>query len=281
MILIADSGSSKTDWVTIDQNNVIIHYESVGINPFFISSEEIMDLIKKTFDSVDIYNQIERIFFYGTGCIKNHNTSVIVDGLSPFFRKASINIEDDMLGAARSLFGTKQGIACILGTGANSSKYDGKEIIEKIPALGYILGDEASGAYFGKILINNFFKKVMPEDLSRKFEEQYHPEMSEVLNKVYKQVFPNRYLAKFTHFISQNIEHQYIIDLLKYGFEAFIQNNIAKYEDYQNFNVGFVGSVAHHFSETLKRSGSENQINIIQILEKPIEGLIDYHLNNY
>jgi glucosamine kinase len=277
MILIADSGSTKTDWVSINENQVKVFYKSSGINPFYISSDEIFNIIENTFKPAKISKKVEKIHFYGTGCIKNHNTYIVVDGLKQFFKNAEINVEDDMIGAARSIFGNNKGIACILGTGANSCKYDGSEIIEKIPTLGYILGDEASGAYFGKILINNYFKKIMPEDLSVKFNNQYQPEISNVLNKVYKQAFPNRYLAKFTHFLSENIDHPYIQYLLQSGFDAFILNNIAKYKNFENYPVGFAGSIAHHFSESLKKTCLKHQIKIEKIAKRPIEGLINYH----
>jgi N-acetylglucosamine kinase-like BadF-type ATPase len=280
MILIADSGSSKTDWVSIDRDQSINHYKSKGINPFFQSADDIFLTIEKTFKNVILSETVDYLYFYGSGCIKNLNSHIVVNGLSKFFQKAIIEVEDDMIGTARSIFNGKSGIACILGTGANSCKYDGSQIVERIPTLGYILGDEASGAYFGKKLINHYFKKIMPKELAEKFQAQFSLELSDVLNKVYKQEYPNRYLAKFTHFLSENIQQPYIDKMLLDGFDDFIHSNIAKYEKYKEFRVGFTGSIAHHFSGILRKSGSNNNIEIAEIIEKPIDGLIKYHSLN-
>ena len=247
MILIVDSGSSKADWVLLNKDQIFSQLKTKGINPFFQSSNEIHDLVKNTFE-LSQADKIENIFFYGAGCIKNQNTDVIRNGLQKYFKNAEIEVEDDIIGAARSIFGNRPGIACILGTGANSCKYDGVNIIEKVPSLGYILGDEASGAYFGKILLNNYFKNMMPKDLADKFNIEYKPAESEILNQVYKQPYPNRFLAKFTYFLSKNLNHIYVQNLLAKGFEGFIMMNIFKYNNFQNYPVGFNGSIAYHFS---------------------------------
>jgi len=280
MRLIVDSGSSKADWVVVDRGITIGQFITKGINPFFQTSDEILELVKTTFNSVLIAGKIENIYFYGAGCIKNHNTSIVQDGLQQYFAAAHIEVEDDMIGAAHAVFGNNPGIACILGTGANSCKFDGSSITEKISALGYILGDEASGAYFGKILINNYFKKIMPVDLAEKFNQEYQPIEREILNIVYRQPYPNRFLAKFTHFLSKNIDHTYVKSVLASGFEAFIANNIMKYSDYNNYSVGFVGSMAYHFSEILLEVGAKHKIKIEKIIEKPIDGLVQYHIGN-
>ena len=277
MILIVDSGSSKADWVLLNKDQIFSQLKTKGINPFFQSSNEIHDLVKNTFE-LSQADKIENIFFYGAGCIKNQNTDIIQNGLQKYFKNAEIEVEDDMIGTARSIFGNKPGIACILGTGANSCKYDGVNIIEKVPSLGYILGDEASGAYFGKILLNNYFKNMMPKDLADKFNIEYKPAESEILNQVYKQPYPNRFLAKFTYFLSKNLNHIYVQNLLAKGFEIFIRMNIFKYNNFQNYPVGFNGSIAYHFSGILNEVAVKNKIKIDTIIEKPIDGLIRYHL---
>ena len=277
MILLADSGSSKTDWALLAENKLLDFVSSAGINPFFQSEQDILQIAETTFDPLNIAEKVTSIFFYGTGCVKDLNTDVVSNGLKQFFQKAEIVVEDDMLGAARAMFGNQKGIGCILGTGANSCKYDGQNIVEKIPTLGYILGDEASGAYFGKILINNYFKKIMPDNLSDKFQIQFQPELGDVLSRVYKQPLANRYLAKFTHFLSENIYHEYIQEILLEGFREFLSRNVSKYNDYQSYPVGFVGSIAYHFSDLLKKAGQSFNININQIIDKPINGLVVYH----
>ncbi len=281
MILIADSGSSKTDWLTLIKGQTLHQYKSIGINPFFLSAEEIYHTVKGTFDHTGLAEKIEYIYFYGAGCMKNFNTAIVSDGIKKFFTKAVIEVEDDLIGAARSIFNNQAGIACILGTGANSCKFDGSQIVERIPTLGYILGDEASGAYFGKKLINHYFKKIMPEELAGKFYHQFNPELSEVLNHVYKQAYPNKYLAKFTYFLSENIQHNYVEKLILDGFDDFIASNVSKYEHFRDYQVGFAGSIAHHFSDLLKKAGEKNRIEIVNIIEKPIDGLISYHSLNH
>lgn len=277
MILIADSGSSKTDWALVENKEKIKFFKSKGINPFFQSSEEVFQIVKETFGHIGLSNDVEKICFYGAGCIKGHNSHVVENGLMQFFNKALAEINDDMIGAARALFGKAAGIACILGTGANSCKYDGGNITEKISALGFILGDEGSGAYLGKQLINNYFKKIMPGDLSEKFRNEYGSVEGDILNHVYKQPSANSYLAKFTYFLSKNIDHPYVRELLSDGFDAFIRNNVSKYKDYQKYTVGFVGSIAYHFSEILENVCLKNNVKFGHIIEKPINGLIHFH----
>jgi N-acetylglucosamine kinase-like BadF-type ATPase len=281
MILVADSGSSKTDWVTIDKNLEVKHFQTKGLNPFFVSSDDIFQVLSVTFKEQELSKKVDSVYFYGSGCIKGSNTHIVSDGITRFFQHARVEVDDDMVAAAHALFEDSPGIACILGTGANSCKYDGQRIIEKIPTLGYILGDEASGSYFGKKIINHYYKKRMPEELAIKFNKQFSPELGDVLNKVYKKEFPNRYLAGFTHFLSVNIKHPYVRDLLMEGFDDFITSNISKYSDYKSYQVGFAGSIAFHFSEILKQAGKNNQIEITTIIEKPIEGLIKYHSTNH
>jgi glucosamine kinase len=277
MILIVDSGASKSDWAIVKNGKVFKILQSKGISPIFHSSEYIFELVREVFLKENLVDQIDNIFFYGAGCIKGHNSDIVESGLSRYFKKSIIDTEGDMIGAARALFGKNNGIACILGTGANSCKYDGSSIIERIPTLGYILGDECSGAYLGKTLINNYFKKIMPSDISNSFKEEFNPVENDVLNKVYKQESPNRYLASFVPFLKKNLNHTYVIDLLENAFHTFISNNIAKYEYFQKYKIGFVGSVSFHFSEILKQVADKNGLNVVKILEKPIEGLIEYH----
>jgi N-acetylglucosamine kinase-like BadF-type ATPase len=280
MILIADSGSSKTDWALVENKENIKFLKSKGINPFFQSSEEVFQIVKETFGFTGLCDNIDKIYFYGAGCIKGQNSYIVEKGLMQFFDKALAEVNDDMIGAARALFFKDKGIACILGTGANSCKYDGTNIIEKISALGFILGDEGSGAYFGKQLINNYFKKIMPGDLSEKFRDEYASVEGEILNHVYKQPGANSYLARFTYFLSRNIDHRYVRELLSDGFEAFISNNISKYMDYQNYTVGFVGSIAYHFSGILESVCFKNNVTLGKIVEKPIDNLIEFHIKN-
>lgn len=277
MILIVDSGASKADWAIVDNGKLLDIIQTKGMSPFFQSSDDIYELVNGVFSAQTFINQIENIFFYGAGCIKGYNSDIIEKGLSKFFADIKIDVQSDMLGAARALFGKKEGIGCILGTGTNSCKYDGTSIIERIPALGFILGDECSGAYLGKALINNYFKKIMPPELAKEFEVDYQPNEKEVLGRVYNQPSANLYLASFTHFLKKHQEHQYVQDLLTNSFQAFISNNIAKYTNFQKFKVGLVGSIAYHFSEIINQVAVKNGIEIGKIMERPIGGLVEYY----
>ncbi|MFN8254312.1 MAG: ATPase [Bacteroidales bacterium] len=277
LLVVADSGSSKTDWAVIENKKVILRLSSKGINPFFITTDEIYLILLDTFKGTGIIEKISQVYFYGAGCIRNHNSEIVEIALKNFFKNAVIEANDDMIGAARAIFGKSPGIACILGTGANSCKYDGISISEKISALGFILGDEGSGAWFGKTLINNYFKKIMPEDVLELFRKSYASIEPEILTNVYKKPRASSFLAKFTWFLSENIGHPYVQELLYRGFSTFIENNVIKYSDYKRFNIGFTGSVAWYFSDVLKNVCSNYQLHVSKIIERPIESLINYH----
>jgi N-acetylglucosamine kinase-like BadF-type ATPase len=279
MILVADGGASKTDWAIIENGKLSKLVQAVGISPIFHSVEDIFSLVKNTFSNENFSNNIEQIYFYGAGCIKGHTSAIIEEGLKLFFKTAKIDAQSDMLGAARALFKDEAGIACILGTGANSCKYDGKIIAERIPPLGYILGDECSGAYLGKTLINNYFKKVMPNDLAAEFFKEYQISEKEVLDRVYKQASPNQYLANFSPFLKKHEKHPYVQNIIKSAFQTFLDYNITKYSDYKNYKIGFIGSIGFYFGEIIGQILEERQIVLNKILEKPIEGLIEYHSN--
>lgn len=279
MIIIADSGSSKTDWILIKDNQLIENIETPGINPFFQNTEDIIKMLSTVFSS-EIKRQKAEIYFYGAGCIKNESDSVIINALNTIFPYATIKVEDDMLGAARSLLGNQEGIACILGTGSNSCKYDGEKIVDKVPTLGFILGDEGSGAYLGKIFLNNYFKRSIPADMKAIVDSELNLEMPNVLSAVYKGEYPSRYLASFSKFIIKNGNHPYMTALLKKGFEAFLSNNVEKYSDYKSIPVNFVGSIAFYYADLLRDVAKGKNIRIGRILHKPIEGLIEYHISS-
>jgi N-acetylglucosamine kinase-like BadF-type ATPase len=175
--------------------------------------------------------------------------------------------------------GRSSGIACILGTGTNSCLYNGSEITDKVPTLGFILGDEGSGAYLGKLLMNDYFKRAVPEDLKQIMESELHLEMADVLNSVYRESYPSRYLAKFSVFLNQNRNHIYVQNLIKRSFTDFFFRNIERYNNYQNYTVNFVGSIAYHYSDLLKEVAFNRKIEIGNIIDKPINGLKKFHTN--
>lgn len=276
MIVIADSGTSKTDWLFLDETDC--HIQTPGINPFFQDADKIYANQKNRFNGLQ-KEKTSKLFFYGAGCIKGKTDSLVVEALQKIFYNADIFVEDDMLGAARAVLGNNEGIACILGTGANSCHYNGHKIADKIPTLGFILGDEGSGAHIGKLFLNDYFKKAIPQDLKALAEKEYNLEISEVLAAVYRSEYPSRYLAKFSRFLHKYNKHSYTQSLIKRSFSDFFAKNIEGYKNYKNLEVNFVGSVAYHFSVLLKEVASERGIMIRKILEKPIEGLKEYHSN--
>lgn len=277
MIVIADSGSSKTDWLFLSSDKEFT-INSSGINPFFQQTEEIYAALSSIF-SQNTTQKVRAVFFYGAGCIKGKTSHVVEGALQKLFQKAKIYVEDDMLGAARAVLGNSEGIACILGTGANSCLYNGSTITDKVPALGFILGDEGSGAYMGKLFINDYFKRAIPTDFKQTIENELHLEQAEVLSAVYRAEYPSRYLAGFSLFLGKHIGHSYVQNLIQRSFTDFFINNVERYNDYKNYSVNFVGSIAYQYKGLLEKVASNRNIGIGNILDKPIDGLKKYHTN--
>lgn len=275
MILIADSGSTKTDWAIIHSKNDISILSGEGINPVYHDEQEIIQKI----ESVNKEKAtIESVHFFGAGCIKNKTDIIVEKAFKKVFVNSDVFVDDDITGAAKSLFGDKKGIACILGTGSNSCYYNGSDVEYKIPALGYILGDEGSGAYLGKILLNRYFKQDLPKDIKEKFESEYKLDMMNVIEKVYKHENPNRYLATYSVFIKNNINNSYIRGLATKCLNDFFRFNIEKYNNFENKNIAFVGSIAYYYSDILKELAKQKNIKIHSIIQKPIDGLINYFI---
>jgi len=279
MILIADSGSTKCAWKIIAQGHEMVTKYTAGINPFFRTTESIYDeLLQELFPVTD--SPVDRIYFYGAGIINKEKAAIIRDALQKLYPAARIELFSDVVAASRSLFGNKEGIACILGTGSNACLYDGKEVVSGISPMGFILGDEGSGAVLGKKLLGDYFKQVMPESLRLKFEDKYHITREETLQRVYKTEKPNHFLASFAPFLSEEIETEYASQLVRNSIVEFFERNVKKIADYQKYNIGFVGSIAFHFSAIVSEICEKNQINCVLVLQEPMEGLVKYHLNN-
>lgn len=277
MILLADSGSTKTSWCVSGSGNTKKFYSTSGINPFFRKTENIVDELQR--DLVPkIKGTIEGIYFYGAGIVNEEKASVIKNALSTLFPGALLQVESDLLAAARSTLGNKSGIACILGTGSNSCLYNGNEITAHVPPLGFILGDEGSGAYLGRKLVGDYLKGIMPKKLSKKFQQQFPIEYHEFLNKVYKEEKPNRFLAGFVPFLKENIDSEYCDRIVKNAFNEFITRNVAQYENFQQLSICFVGSIAFHFQEQLLKVLVEKNITPGTVIKEPLLNLLHYHL---
>ncbi len=276
MILIADSGSTKTDWRIIAGDGSIQQLKTEGLNPYYQSSAEIAQTIKE--DLIPhIIAPISTIHFYGAGCANLEKNAVVKDALQKNFENCTIEINSDLLAAARATCNHEQGIACILGTGSNSCLFDGKEIIENIRPLGFLLGDEGSGAHLGKILLVSFLRRELPDKLAKKFSDRYNISVDEVLQKVYKEPFPNKYLASYSKFLFDNINEPYIYQLVYQAFEIFIKKNVMRYEKHEDYKVHFVGSIAFYYANVLRQVASDLGIAVKNILETPIAGLTLYH----
>lgn len=276
MILIADSGSTKTNWCLADKQQLICEVSSAGINPYFQSEEEISKEISELIPRLKIEtNKIEAIWFYGAGCAFD-KIEVVRNAIRKHFKTQHIEVGSDLLGAARGLCGKEAGIACILGTGSNSCFYNGSEIAQNISPLGFILGDEGSGAVLGKLLVGDLLKNMLPTTLKDKFLGQFNLTPAQIIDKVYRKPFPNRFLASLAPFLAQNIHEPGIYDLVMNCFVSFFERNVKKY-DYQHYQTNFVGSIAYHYKEILTKAAVATGVQIGNIMQSPMKGLIAYH----
>lgn len=277
--LIADSGSTKTDWLVATSGKSPVRLHSGGLNPFYQTKGEVLEILEKEVIPY-LHNTIDQVFFYGAGCADKATSRPIYDALVDIIPSAEIiEVASDMLAAARGLCQNEPGIACILGTGANNTFYDGNKMVHSIGSLGFWLGDEGSGSYLGKTLLVHFLQNELPEDLHKQFEESY-PETNRlaVLEKVYRKPFPNRYFATFSHFISKNIKHPFIHKLVSDAFILFTEKYILKHKDADKYPIHFTGSIAFYYQDILKSVLAEKGLTPGKILKSPMETLFDYHV---
>ncbi|MFT3995518.1 MAG: hypothetical protein QM660_14495 [Dysgonomonas sp.] len=278
MILLAESGSTKTEWCLVNRDGIIEHYLSDGINPFFQSRKEISHIIRLQLPPAFFKIKFNTIYFYGAGCSSEEKKNIVKASLEAQFRTPAI-IESDLLGAARSLFQNEAGIACILGTGSNSCFYDGEKIQKNVKSLGYILGDEGSGASLGKAFLSDCLKGLAPQELVSLFYDKYKIDPDDIMDYIYSKPTPNRLLSLLSFFLSEHLIHPYISDLVYRNLRSFFERNIVQY-DYTNYSIRFVGSVATTYPSLLQMIAKEFGVVIDIIIENPINGLITYHNNN-
>lgn len=275
MILIAESGSSKTDWVLLGNKGEYKRQQTLGINPYHQNTNSIIEIINSLID----FESVKQIFFYGAGCATDDKKKIIKDSLLQIFPDANCEINSDILAAARSVCGKEKGIACIIGTGSNSCLYDGKNIKHNVPPLGYILGDEGSGAVLGKKLLADLLKGLAPAEIKSAFYQKYNLECANIINKLYKEEAPSRFLAQFTVFISENINSPYISQLVKKSFTEFFERNVKQYDNHTKLPIHFIGSIAFYFKNELEIVATKMGLQIGKIEQSPLEGLIQYHLS--
>jgi len=276
MILIADSGSTKTEWCVVTGNGTTEKVVTPGINPFYQESENISAILQKEFTAV---RKFDAIYFYGAGCINQEKQDIVRKSLIKVFEAAHIFIGTDLLAAAHSLCQDQPGVACILGTGSNSCYYDGRQIAANVSPLGFILGDEGSGAVLGKKLIGDILKKQLPLSLINDFFETYHTTPAEILENVYKKPFPSRYLADYTKFLSRNIKHPEIENIVITSFREFVKRNLLQYPGVGKTPIHFTGSIAFHFEAQLRKVIEEQHLILGNIEHAPMKGLVNYHIS--
>lgn len=277
MKLIIDCGSTKADWVILNGGNIVISFQTEGFNPNYTDTNKILSITLNELSYKTYIQDITEVHFYGSGCGNEKNCNMIKEIFSLIFINSKISVTHDMMAACHAVFGNKKGIVCILGTGSNSCFYDGKEIIEKATSLGYILGDEGSGSYIGKTLLRDFFYNKMPDDLSLKFENKYKITLNSLIDNIYHLNSGSKYLADFSIFAFENMEHKYIRNSLAKCFDEFIDNFILKYSGFENYEIGFVGSIAYYFQDILGECLASRGLKLGKILKNPIDGLISFH----
>jgi N-acetylglucosamine kinase-like BadF-type ATPase len=284
VILIADSGSTKTDWKLLTAGGEQHGFKTAGFNPYFqttqviykeISLHLVPDLIRLSIPG--LFTDRLKIFFYGAGCSTLEKNNIVFEALRRAFPMACIEVEHDLLAAARALCGKEKGIAAILGTGSNSCFYDGKQIVENVASLGFILGDEGSGAHIGKQFMQDYLYNDVPKSIAERFNDSYKLNREIILDAIYKQTMPSKFLASFSKFIGDHRDEQYISALIRGSFLQFFNKHICKYNSHKEVDLNCVGSVAYHYQDILREVAEEKKVNVGRIIESPIYALTVYH----
>ena len=277
--LIADSGATKTEWCLLNGKNKKM-ISTQGISPYFLKSDEIVELLRLELLPQLNNTLVNVVHYYGTGCHTTANSRIVKNALKKLFPKAGISVDHDLTGAAKALCGDQKGIACILGTGSNSCYYNGKKIIRNSPGLGFILGDEGSGAYLGKKVLQYFLYNTYDEDLRARFDARFVTTEREILHAVYKAPWPNRYLSSFAIFLAENRGHYMIENIIEDGLNDFFFNHIYKYRESWKLPIHFVGSVAYGFKDVLEVLCKAYQLELGKVIKNPMVELIEYHAGN-
>lgn len=274
--LIADSGATKCEWclVTNGKKKTIF---TQGISPYFLNKEQITALLQKELMPKLKGSKIDAVYYYGTGLSNKNNVKIIQASLKQLFPAATIEANHDLLAAARALCGNQKGIACILGTGSNSCYFNGKKIIKNSPGLGYVLGDEGSGAYLGKKVIQYYLYQTFDEELLARFEKRFLTDKFEILENVYKKPLANRYLASFAIFLAENRGHYMIENIIEDGLNDFFFHHLYKYRESWVLPISFVGGIAYGFKDVLKDLCSTYELELGKVLKNPMQGLVEYH----
>jgi len=280
MILVADSGSSKTDWLLAIPGQEPLQFRTGGLNPYFLTEKEMIKVLQdQGADLVGHAPEVSEIYFFGAGCSSPDRHEIVSNALSHLFTKAYISVDSDLLGSAYATCGHEKGLCCVLGTGSNISFFDGEEVHAGKHGLGYILGDEGSGSWFGKALVTDYLYGDMPADVQALFSADYTVDKETVIVNVYQKPGGNFYLASFAKFIGKIRDSQYGQELLARGFLEFIETNIKSYPQYHRYKCNFVGSIAYVFADELTRLCESNEIKVGKIIRQPIHDLMQFILS--
>ncbi len=277
--LIADSGATKAEWVLMNKGKNKTLFTQ-GISPYFLTTAQITELVQTELAEKLKGIVVEEVFFYGTGCSNPDNAKSVKQALGQVFPSAKIDVQTDIMAAARAVCNREKGIACILGTGSNSCYYNGKKITKNSPGIGYILGDEGSGAYLGKYVVQHYFYNTYDEDLMARFDARFVATKVEILNNVYKKPLANRYLAQFALFLAENRGHYIIENIITDGLNDFFRQHLNKYTETRKTPVHFVGSVAYGFKDVLQELCTSYGFTLGTVLKAPMSGLVNYHSTN-
>lgn len=276
MLLVVDSGSTKSDWVLVqDQEN--LNFNTMGLNPYFHNEDTVYNAIQANSELFHFTEVVTELYFYGAGCSAPHLNSIIERGLQRAFPNATIHVGHDLTACAYATYTGMPAISCIIGTGSNSCYFDGNVVSEVIPALGYILGDEGSGSYFGKQLLANYLYKRLPEHIHQSFLNETGLDKDQIVDHVYKQPNANVYLASMMKFIIKHANDPYIEEMIFKGFVHFIEIHVKCYDNHRVVPVHFIGSIAYLFRKQLEKACGVNSVELGNIIQKPIDGLIAYH----
>lgn len=276
MILVADSGSSKSDWILALPDSKPLSFSTKGLNPFFVSEKEIERVIQNVPEIIPYIDEVSEVYFFGSGCSSPDRRELVSNALSRLFTNAFIDVEIDLIGSAYATCGDRKGYIATMGTGSDISFFDGENVTPSKHGIGFVLGDEGSGAWFGKQLLTKYLYGTMPPELHMAFASKYGVSKEQVIKQLYQRASPNTYLASFAPFMSDHLEHSFIYDLLVSGFEEYVETCIRPFPDYREYNCHFVGSIAFHFQDVLKGVCEVHGVQIGKIIKSPIQDLFNY-----
>ena len=281
MILIADGGSTKADWIAINsEKKEEFRVRTLGLNPAVVPDEELNNRIVNMFQLMNIKEEVSEIYFYGAGCGTPKPTAILKKILEAIFVNSKVHVSEDMLAAVYAATGKKPAMVCILGTGSNSCYFDGEKMQMLVASLGYVLMDEASGNYFGKKLVVDYFYNRMPKAIASEFEKEFNLDADHIKKNIYQEANPNMYLASFAKFMFDFKEDKYIKRLIKKGFQEFFKYRVLPYNINSETSIYFIGSIAHFFRDTLEKVASKYNLKITDVIQRPIDNLLAYHKDN-